>query len=143
MILRRPTFQDIYKASEFISKDEDEKKTTLLAWLEQSKNLSFFSWVIVKDKEVHAVITGWQEDGKAAIGRLEGSSDHQELLLSKMFRTFDLHQVNTTVPEVTPILLKFGFDVETYNVVYKKPVKVVETETVVEAVEDKTEGVEV
>ena len=138
MILRKPNFQDIYKASEFLSQDDNEKKYILLAWLEQSKNPAFFSWVIVKEHDVRAVITGQQENGMVLIGKLAGSENHQEMLLNKMIRTFNPQQINITVPEVTPVLLKFGFDVETYNVTYRKSNEEIEDITVEETVEDNT-----
>lgn len=132
MILRKPNFKDIYKATQLLSDDEEEQKQILQEWLYQHKNnSSFFSYVIVKDHEVLAVVTGWFNDEIAtvAIGRMEGNERLKQTIFNKILKEFDPERITVALKELDRFAS--NFKVESYNLVWSKQEKedeVIETD---------------
>jgi len=132
MILRKPRIEDIYKASLFLSDDEEEQKTVLQDWLYQSvNNKNFYSLVIAKEKEVVGVLTALvdYENGQVVIGRLDGSSAFKIRLIEKLIKDVNPDKIVWTVEDVDDVAAHFNFKVKSYNLLYEKVQEVVEDNT--------------
>ena len=143
MILRKPNFKDIYKATQVLSDDEEEQKQILQEWLYQHKNNpSFFSYVIVKDHEVLAVVTGWfdEETTIVSIGRIEGNEKLKQTLFNKILKAFDPEKITVSLKELDRFAS--NFKVESYNLVWdrlEKEDEVIETDENSTSVEERND----
>jgi len=124
MILRKPVLQDIYKATQLLSKDEEEQKLILQEWLYQIRNEPrFFSYVIVKDHDVLAVITGVfnVEECALKVGRFEGKEQLKQILFNKIVNNFDPESIAYSVDEVDKFVLDNNFQIQRYILLWSKP----------------------
>lgn len=131
MILRKPTFEDMYKTLFLFSEDEEERKQILSEWINQSNNNpQFFSWVIVKEKDVVAAVTGWynMESGIGHIGRIEGKELLKQKLFNKILKEFDPEKVTISLEKLDNFADQFKVD--SYNLSWIKTIEDIEIENI-------------
>ena len=122
MILRKPNFQDIYKATQVLSDDEEEQKQILQEWLYLNKNNpSFFSYVIVKDHEVLAVVTGWADNKAVTIHKITGADKLKQTLFNKVLKEFDPEYILFMTNEIDTFVSENNFKIQRYSLGWTKP----------------------
>lgn len=124
MLVRTPSFFDMYKAVKFMSQDTKEQDNLLVQWIDNFRNNpKFFSLIALEKKEVVGVLTGLIKiSNKKVIFNLSmlfGTSEVREKLCKKAVTEID-PDVAIYTGQDQEFLESIGFVTVSYNMMWLK-----------------------